>query len=84
MTPNANQHAPHPDTVRNLVKRIDKSQQWIANRIGISERRLRYLIAGTRDVDGKQTDVLLTYPEQFALEELASAAEVMRMKTDEK
>lgn len=81
MTPNANLHAPHPATVRNLVARIDKSQQWIANRIGISERRLRYLIAGTREIDGKQTDVVLTYPEQFALEELASAAEVMRMKT---
>lgn len=83
MTPNANLHAPHPETVRNLVKRIDKSQQWIANRIGISERRLRYLMAGTREVDGKETAVLLTYPEQYALEDLARAAEIMRMKTDE-
>ncbi|KVR11951.1 hypothetical protein WK11_03115 [Burkholderia ubonensis] len=33
-------------------------------RVGISERRLRYLIAGSREVDGKIVDVKLSYPEQ--------------------
>ncbi|KVV22321.1 hypothetical protein WK80_22290 [Burkholderia multivorans] len=80
MTPDARKHQPNPDTVRELVQRIGKSQRWIAERIGISERRLRYLIAGTRDVDGKQVEVATSYPEQFALECLADAAEVMRLE----
>ncbi|WP_276530649.1 hypothetical protein [Burkholderia multivorans] len=41
---------------------------------------MRYLIAGTRDVDGKQVEVATSYPEQFALECLADAAEVMRLE----
>jgi hypothetical protein len=79
MTPDARKHQESPEYVRELVERIGKSQRWIAERIGISERRLRYLIAGTRDVDGKPVDVKLAYPEQFALECLANAAEVMRL-----
>jgi plasmid maintenance system antidote protein VapI len=79
MTPNCPKNfAPPADAVRALVARIGKSQRWIAERIGISERRLRYLIAGTRDVEGKQVAVTLSYPEEFALECLADAAEVMR------
>lgn len=77
MTPNADNHDPRPETVRSLVERIGKSQFWIAATIGISERRLRYLIAGSREVDGKTTDVEMTYPEQFALESLAQAAETL-------
>lgn len=81
MTPNCPENFnPSPDAARALVERIGKSQRWIAERIGISERRLRYLIAGTRDVDGKTVDVLMTYPEEFALTCLASAAEAMRRK----
>lgn len=77
MTPNADNHDPRPETVRTLVERIGKSQFWIATTIGISERRLRYLIAGSREVDGKTTDVEMTYPEQFALECLAQASETL-------
>lgn len=76
MTPDSDNHAPKPETVRALVERIGKSQHWIATTIGISERRLRYLIAGSREVEGKTVEVLVTYPEQFALECLALAAEV--------
>jgi DNA-binding transcriptional regulator LsrR (DeoR family) len=79
MTPDARNHREAPELVRQLVERIGKSQRWIAERVGISERRLRYLIAGTRDVEGKKVDVTTTYPEQFALECLAQAAEVMRL-----
>lgn len=77
MTPDSDNHVPKPETVRTLVDRIGKSQYWIATTIGISERRLRYLIAGSRDVDGKTVEVLVTYPEQFALECLALCAEVL-------
>lgn len=77
MTPNSDNHDPKPETVRALVERIGKSQFWIATTIGISERRLRYLIAGSREVEGKTTDVEITYPEQFALECLAQAAETL-------
>ena len=77
MTPDSDNHAPKPETVRALVERIGKSQFWIAATIGISERRLRYLIAGSREVDGKTVEVLVTYPEQFALECLALSAEAI-------
>ena len=77
MTPDSDNHVPKPETVRALVERIGKSQFWIAATIGISERRLRYLIAGSREVDGKTVEVLVTYPEQFALECLAQAAETL-------
>lgn len=76
--PNADRHIPKPELVRALVMAIGRSQRWIAERIGISERRLRYLVAGSRDVEGKTVAVTLTYAEQFALECLASAAEAMR------
>lgn len=74
MTPDSDNHVPKPETVRALVERIGKSQFWIATTIGISERRLRYLLSGSREVDGKTVEVLVTYPEQFALECLAQAA----------
>jgi hypothetical protein len=77
MTPDADNHSPTPETVRSLVERIGKSQFWIAATIGISERRLRYLIAGSRELEGKTVEVAVTYPEQFALECLARAAEVL-------
>ncbi|SDR37525.1 hypothetical protein SAMN05443245_5235 [Paraburkholderia fungorum] len=77
MTPNSDNYDPTPEAVRALVDRIGKSQFWIATTIGISERRLRYLIAGSREVEGKETDVKITYPEQFALECLAQAAETL-------
>lgn len=71
MIPNPPDHPLPYDYVRQLVQRIGKPQHWIAARIGISERRLRYLIAGSREVDGKTVDVTLSYPEQFALESLS-------------
>lgn len=79
MTPNCPENfASTPEIARALVERIGKSQRWIAERIGIGERKMRYVLAGSREVDGKQIAVTLTYAEQFALECLASAAEAMR------
>ncbi|CAB3784392.1 hypothetical protein LMG28138_01800 [Pararobbsia alpina] len=76
MIPDATKHRKDPKYVRALYERIGKSQKWIADRIGISERRFRYLIAGSREVEGKTVDVVLSYPEQFALECLAEAADM--------
>jgi 3-oxoacyl-[acyl-carrier-protein] synthase III len=80
MTPDARTYNETLEYFHDLIARIDKSQRWIAERIGISERRVRYLIAGSRDMEGKTVLVTMTYPEQFALEALASAAETMRQK----
>lgn len=66
-----------PEECRELVARIGKSQRWVGERIGIGDRKMRYLIAGSRDVNGKQVPVTLTYAEYFALQCLASAAEAM-------
>jgi hypothetical protein len=71
MVPNSEGRQESSDYVRALIEQIGQSQRWIAERIGISERRLRYLIAGSREIDGKVVDVKLSYPEQFALECLA-------------
>jgi hypothetical protein len=62
-----------------LLERISKSQRWISERTGISERRLRYLAAGGRLVSGEFTPTSMSYIEQFALESLARCAEVMRL-----
>lgn len=79
MTPDAKNHNATPEYARELFARIGKPQVWVAARIGVGERRIRYVLAGTRDMDGKPVAVSLTYPEQFALEQLAIAAEVMRL-----
>ena len=65
---------------RQLVARIGKSQRWISERLGISQRRLRYLTTGTRPLNGENHPVLMDYIEQYALEQLAIAAELMREK----
>lgn len=79
MLPN-NQNIPATaDDFRALMERIGKSQRWIAERTGISERRLRYLAAGGRLVSGEFVPTEMSYIEQFALEQLAQAAEIMRL-----
>lgn len=79
MVPDSKKHTPTPETVRALLERIGKSQAWVAERSGISERRLRYLIAGTRATPDKGViPVEITYPEQFTLEALACACEQAR------
>ena len=56
-----------------LLQRIGKPQLWIANRTGISHRRMQYLINGERTQGGKTEPVLMTYPEQYILESLADS-----------
>lgn len=79
MTPDCPENfSPTTEQARTLVARIGKSQRWIAERLGIGERHLRYVLNGTREVNGKTVPVLMTYLEQYALEELALAMEVSR------
>ncbi|CAE6868667.1 hypothetical protein R69658_08016 [Paraburkholderia aspalathi] len=79
MTPDARKYNPDPAHARTLIERIQatgKPQRWIAEGLGISERRVRYLIAGSRIVNGETLAVAMSYTEQLALECLADAAEV--------
>ena len=73
MTPNADNYNPSTDYAAQLVERIGKSQTWIAKRLGVSDRRIRYILNGSRIVNGKAVDVRMSYAEQFALECLADA-----------
>lgn len=61
-----------------LLERIGKSQRWISDRTGISERRLRYIAAGGRLVSAEFVATKMSYIEFFALACLAEAAETMR------
>lgn len=74
MIPNARlQQNTHDDFVF-LQEQIGKPQMWIAERTGISRRRLQYLTAGERFSNGVMVPVRMSYPEQFTLECLAEAA----------
>ena len=64
-----------PEFFRELCARTGQSQIWIADNSGISRRRIQYLHAGTRLINGISQPVKLSYPEQFCIECLAEAAE---------
>lgn len=64
-----------PEFFKELCARTGQSQQWIADNSGISRRRIQYLAAGHRVIDGKPQPVKLSYPEQFCIECLAEASE---------
>lgn len=77
MIPNREQH--HDPTVqhmRALKARINMPIEWIADRTGISRRRIQYLLAGQRTQDGVLQEMKMTYPEQFVLESLAEVSDV--------
>lgn len=62
MIPDASRHWPRPEYLRALLERAGLSQREAARRIGISERVMRYYLAGEREAP---------YPVQYALEGLA-------------
>jgi transcriptional regulator with XRE-family HTH domain len=62
MTPDAIGFNPSPDYIRGLISQIPLSQREIARRIGVSDRYIRALVAGSREC---------SYPVQFCLEVLA-------------
>ncbi len=69
------QHNPTPEYMQELMRRIGKSQTWVAERTGISRRRIQYLLVGSKIFAGVKQDVRMTYPEQHILECLAEASE---------
>ena len=56
--------------MRVLMDRIGKPQTWVAEKTGISRRRIQYLLAGHKVFEGELQSVCLTYPEQYILESL--------------
>lgn len=73
-------HRTDPEYMRDLMARIGKPQMWVADRTGISRRRIQYLLVGTKEFAGETQEVKLTYPEQFILEALADAGEAFADK----
>ncbi|WP_299836023.1 hypothetical protein [Pseudomonas sp.] len=74
MIPNAELYNPSTEYADKLVTRIGQTPAWIAKRIGVTDRRIRYILDGSRTVKGVTTEIEMTYPEQFALECLAAEA----------
>jgi hypothetical protein len=74
MTPNAEFYKPTTEYADKLVTRIGQTPAWIAKRIGVTDKRIRYILDGSRTVKGVTTEIQMTYPEQFALECLAAEA----------
>lgn len=72
-------HRTSTEHARQLIEAVGKSVPWIARRTGISERKLRYIMAGSRvDQRAGKVDVTLRYTEQFTLEFLAAAVQATR------
>ena len=62
MIPNAKKYNPDPDYIAGLLEKIDLPQAEIAARIGVTDRAIRYWVAGEKPI---------AYPAQFCLECLA-------------
>jgi hypothetical protein len=74
MIPNAEQYNPATEYADKLISRIGQTPSWIAKRIGVTDKRIRYILEGERTVKGETTAIQMTYTEQFALECLAAEA----------
>jgi hypothetical protein len=78
MTPNAEYYKPTAEYADKLISQIGQTPSWIAKRIGVTDKRIRYILEGERTVKGETTPIQMTYPEQFALECLAAAAKASK------
>ena len=70
MRPDATRHDPRPEYLRALLDSAGMSQRAAAERIGISDRLMRYYLAPESAADRR----IAPYPVQFALEQLARSA----------
>lgn len=59
--PDATFYDPSPEYIRGMIAAIPLSQRAIARRIGVSDRYIRALVAGSREC---------SYPVQFCIEAL--------------
>ncbi|MCX7081411.1 MAG: hypothetical protein NTV76_19110 [Pseudomonas sp.] len=80
MSPNAELYNPSTDYADKLITRIGQTPTWIAKRIGVTDKRIRYILEGSRTVKGETTLIQMTYTEQFALECLAAEASANKKK----
>lgn len=78
MTPNAERYNPSIDYADKLISQIGQTPWWIAKRIGVTDKRIRYILEGERTVKGETTPIQMTYTEQFALECLAAEARALK------
>ena len=76
MLPNPSKHNTSLEFFHGLCASIGRSQEWIAQNSGISRRRIQYLAAGYRLVNGEKRAALITYCEQFCLECLGEATKL--------
>jgi hypothetical protein len=81
MTPNAEYYKPTAEYADKLISQIGQTPSWIAKRIGVTDKRIRYILDGERTVKGETTPIQMTYPEQFALECLAAAAKASKKQS---
>lgn len=61
MKPNAEKHNPSPDYLRSLIEGAGMSQREASQRIGITDRSMRFYLSGQRPIP---------YSVQYAIEEL--------------
>ena len=80
MTPNAEFYKPTTEYADKLISQIGQTPSWIAKRIGVTEKRIKYILDGERTVKGDTTPIQMTYTEQFALECLAAAAKASKQQ----
>ncbi|WP_213878714.1 hypothetical protein [Pseudomonas sp. dw_358] len=80
MTPNAERYNPSTDYADKLISRIGQTPAWIAKRIGVTDKRIKYILEGERTVKGETTAIQMTYPEQFALECLVAEAQALKVR----
>ena len=78
MYPNADRYNPDTEYANKLVDRIGQTPAWIALRLGVTEKRMRYILAGSRTIKGDTTEILMSYSEQFCLECLAAEAKAAK------
>ena len=78
MFPNAERYNHSTEYANKLVDRIGQTPAWIALRLGITEKRMRYILAGSRTIKGDTTEILMSYAEQFCLECLAAEAKAAK------
>jgi plasmid maintenance system antidote protein VapI len=78
MTPNAERYNPSTDYADKLISQIGQTPSWIAKRIGVTDKRIKYILEGERTVKGETTAIQMTYTEQFALECLAAEAKALK------
>jgi hypothetical protein len=81
MTPNAEFYKPTAEYADKLISQIGQTPSWIAKRIGVTDKRIRYILNGERTVKGETTPIQMTYTEQFALECLAAAAKASKKQS---